>query len=236
MGSTQKSYANALRSRNEGQRAQTNPLPRESGISLGSNERRHVNQVPRKDQIIANLKTELREIAKRHKEEIASLKDNFQNLMEKQNQKFRTQHVEAMKAKQSQIDQLMKKCEFIPLDRDEILNETVPDRKQKKSNQQNTEIEKEKEEWKKRMTEQLRATIKEEFEAEWNRARLVTQNEDQLVAQNATNENIKLKDTNYKIQKELSGLKTSYKNQLSMLNKTNANDKRRVLVMKEVNY
>ena len=59
MGSTQKSYANALRSRNEGQRAQTNPLPRESGISLGSNERRHVNQVPRKDQIIANLKTEL---------------------------------------------------------------------------------------------------------------------------------------------------------------------------------
>ena len=156
--------------------------------------------------------------------------------MEKQNQKFRTQHVEAMKAKQSQIDQLMKKCEFIPLDRDEILNETVPDRKQRKSNQQNTEIEKEKEEWKKRMTEQLRATIKEEFEAEWNRARLVTQNEDQLVAQNATNENIKLKDTNYKIQKELSGLKTSYKNQLSMLNKTNANDKRRVLVMKEVNY
>ena len=86
------------------------------------------------------------------------------------------------------------------------------------------------------MTEQLRATIKEEFEAEWNRARLVTQNEDQLVAQNATNENIKLKDTNYKIQKELSGLKKSYKNQLSMLNKTNANDKRRVLVMKEVNY
>ena len=55
MGSTQKSYSGVLRNRNEGQRAKTNPLPRESGITLRTNERRHVNQVPRKDHIIQSL-------------------------------------------------------------------------------------------------------------------------------------------------------------------------------------
>ena len=49
------------------------------------------------------------------------------------------------------------------------------------------------------MTEQLRTTISEEFEAKQKRARLVAQDEDQLVAQNSTNENVKMKENLYKL-------------------------------------
>ena len=47
------------------------------------------------------------------------------------------------------------------------------------------------------MTEQLRTTISKEFKAKWKRARLVAQDEDQLVAQNSTNENVKMKENLY---------------------------------------